>query len=330
MSNSANHSIFDSQLRAAAQERVDDPLVAELLSGIDELEMLHQSVVEHSSILENELEQKNKAIEAIMATMRRYLSKSLYQRISGGAIAQAGATSRRNLTIFFSDIVGFTELTDTVEPETLSAVLNTYLGCMTEICERHGGTLDKFIGDAVMVFFGDEEQSDPVQSARACVAMAIEMQAATGALQSSWAKFGTQLGLRVRMGINSGYCTLGNFGSPERLAYTVVGGNVNVASRLEHQAEPGGICISGSTYALVRDMVDVKPMGALSVKGVSHPVECFGVIGCKEQAESNPWLSLEHDGFALRAMQYKASELSAIQRDRMAEALRTALKYLDV
>lgn len=329
MSQSASHSIFDLQLRAAAEARVDDPLVAELLSGIDELEMLHQSVVEHSSILENELEQKNKAIEAIMATMRRYLSKSLYQRISGGAVAQAGATSRRNLTVFFSDIVGFTELTDTVEPETLSAVLNTYLGCMTEICERHGGTLDKFIGDAVMVFFGDEEQSDPVQSARACVAMAIEMQAATGALQSSWAKFGTQLGLRVRMGINSGYCTLGNFGSPERLAYTVVGGNVNVASRLEHQAEPGGICISGSTYALVRDMVEVKPMGALSVKGVSHPVECFGVIGCKAQTEGNPWLSLEHDGFALRAMHYKASELSAIQRERMADALRAALKVLN-
>lgn len=328
MSQIAHHSIFDPQLRAAAQARVDDPLVAELLSAIDELEMLHQSVVEHSSILENELEQKNKAIEAIMATMRRYLSKSLYQRISGGAIAQAGATSRRNLTIFFSDIVGFTELTDTVEPETLSAVLNTYLGCMTEICERHGGTLDKFIGDAVMVFFGDEEQSDPVQSARACVAMAIEMQAATGALQSSWAKFGTQLGLRVRMGINSGYCTLGNFGSPERLAYTVVGGNVNVASRLEHQAEPGGICISGSTYALVRDMVEVKPMGALSVKGVSHPVECFGVIGCKEQADSNPWLSLEHDGFVLRAMDYKASKLSEIQKQRMAEALRAALNCL--
>lgn len=330
MNTFSGHSMIDPRLRADAARRTDDALVTGLLEGIDELEMLHQSVVEHSSTLENELEQKNKAIEAIMANMRRYLSKSLYQRISGGASAQAGSTSRRNLTIFFSDIVGFTELTDTVEPETLSAVLNTYLGCMTEICERHGGTLDKFIGDAVMVFFGDEEQSDPVQSARACVAMAVEMQAATGALQSSWAKFGTQLGLRVRMGINSGYCTLGNFGSPERMAYTVVGGNVNVASRLEHQAEPGGICISASTYALVRDMVEVRPMGALSVKGVSHPVECFGVTGYKEQADSNPWLSLEHDGFALRAMEFKASKLSALQRDRMAEALRTALKYLDV
>ena len=305
-------------------------LMMELLAAIDEFDLLHNVVLEHSSELQNELEQKNHAVEQITQNMRRYLSKSLYQRIAGGShSAQAGATTRSNLSIFFSDIVGFTELTDTVEPETLSQVLNTYLGAMTEICDRHGGTIDKFIGDAIMIFFGDEEYSDPAKSARACVSMALEMQSATGALQSTWAKFGTQLGLRVRMGINSGYCTIGNFGSGERVAYTVVGGNVNVASRLEHQAEPGGICISGSTFALVRDLVEVRPMGSLNVKGVAHPVETFAVIGAKIPSESNPWLQLNEQGFTLRGMNVQNKQLSEIQRQTMRLALVAALDKLD-
>jgi len=305
-------------------------LIIELLAAIDEFDLLHTGVLEHSTELENELEQKNQAVEQIAQNMRRYLSKSLYQRIAGGShSAQAGATTRRNLSIFFSDIVGFTELTDTVEPETLSQVLNTYLGAMTEICERHGGTVDKFIGDAIMIFFGDEEHSDPAKSARACISMALEMQSATGALQSTWAKFGTQLGLRVRMGVNSGYCTIGNFGSGERVAYTVVGGNVNVASRLEHQAEPGGICISGSTFALVRDLVDVRPMGSLNVKGVAHPVETFAVVGAKIPSESNPWLQLNDHGFTLRSMSVQNKLLSEIQRQTMRAALVAALEKLE-
>ena len=328
MNSAGAHSSVSAALRLQAQQS-QDPLLLELLGAIDEIEMLHQNVVEHSSELENQLEEKNRAIEEIMANMRRYLSKSLYQRISGGQSAQAGATARRNLTVFFSDIVGFTELTDTVEPETLSFVLNTYLGAMTEICDRHGGTVDKFIGDAVMIFFGDEEDADPIASAKACVAMALEMQSATSTLQSSWEKFGTQLGLRVRMGINSGFCTVGNFGSGERVAYTIVGGNVNVASRLEHQAEPGGICISGSTYALVRDQVNVRAMGALSVKGVAHPVETFAVIGAKENTEQNPWIKRHAQGFSLRAIDFQASVLSELQRQPMRAALAQALALLD-
>jgi adenylate cyclase len=322
-------SAVDQALYAQAlSKRATDPLVAGLVDAIDDIEMLHQSVVEHSSELENELEQKNHAIEQIMANMRRYLSKSLYERIAGGQSAEVGATTRRNLTVFFSDIVGFTELTDTVEPETLSQVLNTYLGAMTDICERHGGTVDKFIGDAVMIFFGDDELSEPAQSAQACVQMALEMQSAIAAMQSGWASFGTQLGLRVRMGINSGYCTVGNFGSGERMAYTIVGGNVNVASRLEHQAEPGGVCISGSTYALVRENVEVRPMGALQVKGVAHPVESYAVIGAKVPQGANPWL-LEHStGFSLRALDFDVSKTSPIQRQVMQNALQQALRAM--
>jgi adenylate cyclase len=103
---------------------------------------------------------------------------------------------------------------------------------------------------------------------------------------------------------------------------------VNVASRLEHQAEPGGICISGSTYALVRELVEVRPMGALSVKGVAHPIETFAVTGAKNSAHSNPWLQSDDSGFSLRAMDFRGEAVSAIQRQTMREALQLALEKL--
>ena len=96
------------------------------------------------------------------------------------------ADQRRNLTVFFSDIVGFTELTDTVEPEMLSQMLNSYLDEMASICDKWGGTIDKFIGDAVMIYFGDEEQSDPVDGARRCVCMASIWRSSRWRCRSSW------------------------------------------------------------------------------------------------------------------------------------------------
>ena len=113
------------------------------------------------------------------------------------------------------------------------------------------------------------------------------------------------------------------------MAYTVVGGNVNVASRLEQQAEPGGICISGSTFALVRDWVDVRPMASLKVKGVSHPVETFAVVGAKIASESNSWLQVNDQGFTLRGMNVQNKQMSEIQRQTMRAALVAALDKMD-
>ena len=177
-------------------------LIVELLSAIDEFDLLHNLVLEHSTELENELEQKNRAVEQITQNMRRYLSKSLYQRIAGGSqSAQAGATARRNLSVFFSDIVGFTELTDTVEPETLSQVLNTYLGAMTEICERHGGTVDKFIGDAIMNVWRIPSSVATSMSPHALSSKPSQVAFALVAARSHWFVIGWTCGrwLRLRL-----------------------------------------------------------------------------------------------------------------------------------
>lgn len=302
-----------------------------LIEHADDTSMLYDSVLEHSSALENELSAKNGEIERILRNMRRYLSDALYRRVSGGREqATAGTTSRRNLTVFFSDVVGFTELTDSVEPETMSQLLNSYLDAMAKICSRWGGTIDKFIGDAVMIYFGDEDDADSADSARRCVSMALEMQSSLSAVQADWARFGTHLTLKIRVGINSGYCTVGNFGSNERVDYTLIGGNVNIASRLEHQAPPGGICVSGSTYALVKELIEVRGMGKISVKGVAHPVETYQVLGRHPQllVETNPLLRTGNASFDLKALHFDAAQTSPLEREAMRDALERALAAL--
>jgi class 3 adenylate cyclase len=303
-------------------------LVRALIQDLDDLAMMHGAVVEHSTGLENELSRSNDRISSMIELMRRYLSGQLFQRIIGGtAEVAAGSHQRRNLTVFFSDIVGFTELTDTVEPEILSQMLNSYLDEMAKICDKWGGTIDKFIGDAVMIYFGDEDQADPVDGARRCVCMALEMQSSLGSLEERWRKVGSNHRLRIRVGINSGYCTVGNFGSSTRVDYTIVGGNVNVASRLEHQCNPGGILISGSTNALVRELVEVRSMGSIQVKGVAHPIESFEVVGRREEVltRTNPMLLEREEGFDLRSIHFDARQTPPLEREAIADSLRRAL-----
>ncbi|MCB1588817.1 MAG: adenylate/guanylate cyclase domain-containing protein [Xanthomonadales bacterium] len=317
-------------LAADVQGLVD--LAQRLIQDIDDLSLMHGAVVEHSTGLENELSRSNERVSSMIESMRRYLSAQLFQRIMGGtAEVSAGSHQRRNLTVFFSDIVGFTELTDTVEPEMLSQMLNSYLDEMASICDKWGGTIDKFIGDAVMIYFGDEEQSDPVDGARRCVCMALEMQSCLGLLEERWRHLGSNHRLRIRVGINSGYCTVGNFGSSSRVDYTIVGGNVNVASRLEHQCAPGGILISGSTYALVRELVEVRSVGHITVKGVAHPIETFEVMARRDSVldDTNPMLLQHDEGFDLRNIHFDARQTPAIEREAIVSSLRRALALLE-
>lgn len=327
----AGHPAQLEPLEIAARGAELAEIAGRVADNLNDLALLYTSVLEHSSGLENELSVKNAEISGILAKMRRYTSDTLYRRIVGGSVqATAGSTQRRNLTVFFSDVAGFTELTDTVEAETLSQLLNSYLDAMAKICARWGGTIDKFIGDAVMIYFGDEDGADPVDCARRCVQMALEMQSSLGAVQSDWAKFGTQLALKIRVGINSGYCTVGNFGSNERMDYTLIGGNVNVASRLEHQAPIGGICISGSTYAMVKDLVEVRAMGRISVKGVAHPIETYEVLGRRDETlkETNPLYLETGGGFELKTLRFDRDHTSALEREAIVDGLKRALKRL--
>ncbi len=216
-------------------------------------------VPELLSRIETHLELKfgREKLEDLAGKLSRYLSPQVYDSIFSGEKEARIEYTRKPITVFFSDIVGFTPITEALDPHILAGWLNNYLNEMASIAIGCGGTLDKFIGDAVMVFFGDPRTQGPQGDAARCIQMALEMQACAKGL-----------GIEVRMGISSGECIVGNFGSNDRMEYTVIGREVNVASRLEEISESDKILISEATYDLVRDTVQCEPRSEIYVKGI--------------------------------------------------------------
>lgn len=206
----------------------------------------------------------------------KYLSPTLREAISSGKDVKL-ETQRKQLTVFFSDIKGFSELTEEMEAHALTSLLNNYLTEMSGIALKHGGTIDKFIGDAIMVFFGDPSTKGAKADAVAAVSMAIDMKRHMAELRQRWLNQGIQNPLEIRMGINTGFCTVGNFGTEDRLDYTLLGTEVNLASRLESASEPGEILISHETYSLVKDLIMCRDKGEIQVKGYQQPVRVYSV-----------------------------------------------------
>ncbi|MBN08520.1 MAG: adenylate cyclase [Rhodospirillaceae bacterium] len=224
------------------------------------------------------LEKKNE-IESISKQLSKYLSPQIYHSIFSGEKKADIVSQRKKLTIFFSDIVGFTEITDTLEAEEISSMLNFYLTEMSQIALSHGGTIDKYVGDAILVFFGDPETKGVQQDAINCVDMAIAMQSKMRELRNEWGtKFGLREPLSIRCGIATGYCTVGNFGSADRLDYTVIGSQVNLAARLEAIAKPGSILISFDTHSQVSSEIQCAELDKVSVKGIREEVRTFEVL----------------------------------------------------
>jgi len=165
-----------------------------------------------------------------------------------------------------------------MQPEELSFMLNDYFSEMTEIVAKHGGTVDKFIGDALLAYFGAFDSKGENEDTKACISMAIEMQQKMKSLQKHWKKKGIIAPFMIRCGINVGYCTIGNFGSEDRIDYTIIGSEVNIASRLQDAAEPGRILVSESAKLLAEDSFEFKDMGPITLKGFDYPIRCFEVV----------------------------------------------------
>jgi len=233
-------------------------------------ELLEQKIKDRSVI-----EQKTSELERIANRLAKYLAPQIYKSIFESGTEPETSFKRKNLTVFFSDIVGFTDISDGLEPERLAFVMNTYLSEMSTIAIQYGGTLDKFIGDAILIFFGDPETAGDSTDAIRCVDMAKAMQQKVHELQALWRTHGVSQPLKVRMGINTGYCTVGNFGSDQRLEYTAVGGPVNLAARLQTLAEPDTIYMSESTRLLIGPERQCSEMEQFTPKGFTRPVRVF-------------------------------------------------------
>jgi class 3 adenylate cyclase len=244
--------------------------------------------------MNQELASANEFLATLSMKISRYLSPQIYKSIFSGQRDVVIETERKKLTIFFSDIKDFTATTERLQPEQITRILNEYFTEMSAIALKHGGTIDKFVGDAILIFFGDPESKGEAEDARACLRMALEMQKRIAELSVKWRNEGIEHPFRARMGVNTGYCNVGNFGSTDRMDYTIIGAEANLAARLQSVAEAGRIVISYETYALVRGMVEAHPLPPITMKGISREVVPYVVEGMLDAAGRKATIINEH------------------------------------
>ena len=265
--------------RVDSEEEIEARHYAELLKAYIKLNKEQNRLIRLSDKSQKKLSVANAKLANFSTKLSKYFSPEVYNSLFTGELDVKVQTQRKLLTIFFSDLEGFTELTERLEPEVLTELLTHYLTEMSKIALRWGGTIDKYIGDAIMIFFGDPASKGEKADAINCVRMAMEMVDQLAEVRAIWKDKGLALPLNARMGIHTGICTVGNFGSENRLDYTVIGNGVNLASRLESNAKPNSILISEDTYLHVRSEINCSKNNTIKVKGVSYPVQTYKVEG---------------------------------------------------
>jgi C4-dicarboxylate-specific signal transduction histidine kinase len=303
-------------------ERVVEQRTAELVQlnerlrvAVDQLQQREQSLAEKST-----------ALEVLSGKLAKYLAPQVYNSIFTGRQDVRIASHRKKLTVCFSDIAGFTETTDKMESEDLTQLLNHYLTEMSRIASAHGATIDKYVGDAIVMFFGDPDSRGVREDALACVTMALAMQKRMGELALVWGDAGIDTPFRCRIGIHTDYCTVGNFGSEDRMDYTIIGSAVNLTSRLEREAQPGAVLISYETFAQVKDQIHCEEQGRIQVRGIAYPVATYRVVDLKSNLATKAQAvttQLPH----LR-VQAEPGLMSTKERDEAAKALRDLLDRL--
>jgi adenylate cyclase len=262
-----------------------DPVVlrARMKAGLAK-KRLHDLEAEHLA----ELARLNRRLEARIeeqvaelvrtGELKRFLPQQVAESLLAGKLEPDKAFDRRRITVLSADMVGFTDLSDSLEPEELAHVLNEYLREMTAITVSHGGTLIDFAGDGVLVIYGAPSPSDEQVQALQAVRTAVAMRARVRELAAGLGRRGIPAELQIRVGMNTGHCTLGVFGSDVMRAYKAVGFTVNIAARLQAAADPGSILCGFRTYALVEDRVRATRREPLTVKGASRPVDAWEIL----------------------------------------------------
>ncbi len=301
-----------------------------LHSELEDLRLLYEATIEHGEAVEDQLADQSTRMEDLSKQLAKYLSPQVYKSIFEGRQEVKITSTRKKLTVFFSDIAGFTETAERLESEELTSILNQYLTEMSKIALKYGATIDKYVGDAILIFFGDPETQGVMEDAMACVRMAIEMQDRMAELQDVWREAGISKPLKCRMGIHTDYCTVGNFGSNDRLDYTIIGRGVNTASRLESLAAPGSILISFETFSQVKDQIQCIDTGEVTVKGIAYPVATYEVIGLRTDTPEGPDLDLAVVSRQLNQLAlHLPGAVSSQEREQLAVSLQAALDRLN-
>ena len=286
--------INDEELKLLKKENSKLKLEARLRKSLS-VELERQKGIVQAA--KEEAEKQQHLLQKASDRLSKYLSPQICEQIFSDVEFDTG-TGRKKLTIFFSDIVNFTSITESMEAEELSGFLNFYLTNMCEIALKYGGTIDKFIGDSVMIFFGDPQSKGPEQDALACCNMGLEMLAFVEKNEELFKEqFNFPEKLEIRIGVHSGVCSVGNFGSDQRLDYTVIGRAVNVAARLEQAAPKNSMLFSNSTKSLLADTFQVSDSIEVKAKGIDRPI--IGYI-LTNQISKRSLVTVKEEGISLK------------------------------
>jgi adenylate cyclase len=243
----------------------------------DTIQSQASQLAEWNRTLEERVQHQVQQLERL-TRLRRFLSPQLAELIASDQHEQVLESHRREVTVVFCDLRGFTAFSETTEPEEVMRVLREFHLAMGEIIHQYEGTLERFVGDGMMIFFNDPFPcSDPTERA---IHMAVSMRTSVGELKARWRRRGHQLDFGV--GISQGYATLGKIGFEGRFDYAAIGTVTNLASRLCDKADGEQILVSQLVYSAVEALVEAETVGELSLKGFSRPILVYNIIGLRE------------------------------------------------